>query len=130
VTAVRDLPDQGSQDADMDFCRVSVEAHRFGGTIYIAGLLADLAASRTEELIHGLSAETRVLRLDLRAVELIDPDAFVRVACMLNRWRDARAGRVTIEFPDRAARRRAAVRQVTLVGQSMTNGMAVSTAMI
>jgi hypothetical protein len=46
----------------MDFCRVSVEAHRFGGTIYIAGFLAELAASRAEELIQGLSHETRVLR--------------------------------------------------------------------
>jgi hypothetical protein len=114
----------------MDFCRVSVEGHRFGGTIYIAGFLADLAASRTEELIHGLSSETRVLRVDLRAVELIDPDAFVRVARTLNRWRDVRAGRVTIEFPDRSRRRRAAVRRLTLVDQPTTNGMAVSTAMI
>ena len=112
----------------MDFCRVSVEAHRFGGTIYIAGFLAELAASRAEELIQGLSHETRVLRVDLRAVDLIDPDSFVRVARVLNRWRDARRGRVTIEFPHRSARR-AAERNVTLVGQLNTNGMAVSTAM-
>jgi len=111
----------------MNFCRVSVEAHKFGGTIYIAGFLADLAASRTEELIHGLAAETRVLRVDLRAVDLIDPDAFVRVARILNQWRDVRAGRVTIEFPNRSARRHAAARQLTLVGQPTTNGMAVST---
>jgi ABC-type transporter Mla MlaB component len=112
----------------MEFCRVSVEAHRFGGTIYIAGLLADLAASRAEELIHGLSPETRVLRVDLRAVDLIDPDSFVRVARVLNRWRDARCGRVTIEFPHRSSRRKAE-RNLTLVGQLDTNGIAVSTAM-
>jgi hypothetical protein len=111
----------------MDFCRVSVEAHASGGTIYIAGFLADLAASRTEELIHGLSGETRVLRVDLRGVDLIDPDAFVRVARSLNRWRDARRGRVTIEFPQRSSRR-PRERQVTLAGQFTTNGMAVSTA--
>ena len=112
----------------MDFCRVSVEAHQFGGTIYIAGFLADLAASRAEELIHGLSHETRVLRVDLRAVDLIDPDSFVRVARVLNRWRDLRRGRVTIEFPQRSLRR-ARERSVTYVGQLTTNGMAVSTAM-
>lgn len=112
----------------MDFCRVSVEAHRFGGTIYIAGFLADLAASRAEELIGGLSTETRVLRVDLRAVDLIDPDAFVRVARVLNRWRDLRSGRVTIEFPQRSSRRKTA-RQLTLVGHPTTSGMAVSTAM-
>ena len=113
----------------MDFCRVSVEAHKFGGTVYIAGLLADLAASRTEELIHGLSKETRVLRVDLRGVDLIDPDAFVRVARVLNKWRDLRAGRVTIEFPQRSSRRKTA-RNVTLVGYPATNGIAVSTAII
>lgn len=113
----------------MDFCRVSVEAHQFGGTIYIAGFLAELAATRAEELIHGLSHETRVLRVDLRAVDLIDPDAFVRVARVLNRWRDLRAGRVTIEFPQRSSRRRTP-RPLTLVGQTSTNGSAVSTAMI
>jgi hypothetical protein len=42
----------------MDLYRVSIEAHRFGGTISVAGFLADLAASRTEELIQGLSRET------------------------------------------------------------------------
>jgi len=112
----------------MDFCRVSVEAHRFGGTIYIAGFLAELAATRAEELIQGLSHETRVLRVDLRAVDLIDPDSFVRVAKVLNRWRDMRRGRVTIEFPQRSARR-SRERNVTYVGQFTTNGMAVSTAM-
>jgi hypothetical protein len=100
--------------AEMDFCRVSIEAHRFSGTIYVAGLLADLAASRTEELIQGLAGETRVLRVDLRAVDLIDPDAFVRVARILNRWRDLRAGRVTIEFPNRSTRRPGSVRDVVL----------------
>jgi|SRR4051812_17950966 hypothetical protein len=112
----------------MDFCRVSVEAHRFGGTIYIAGFLAERAATRAEELIHGLPNETRVLRVDLRAVDLIDPDSFVRVARLLNRWRDLRSGRVTIEFPHRSSRRRSE-RHLILVGQPSTNGMAVSTAM-
>lgn len=112
----------------MDFCRVSVEAHKFGGTIYIAGFLAELAAARAEELIHGLSNETRVLRVDLRAVDLIDPDAFVRVARVLNRWRDLRSGRVTIEFPQRSLRRRGAG-PLTIIAQPMTKGMAVSTAM-
>ena len=113
----------------MDFCRVSVEAHKFGGTIYIAGFLAELAAARAEELIHGLSTDTRVLRVDLRAVELIDPNAFVRVARMLNRWRDLRCGRVTIEFPHRSSRRRPAP-TLTLLSQPSTNGMAVSAAII
>ena len=114
----------------MDFCRVSVEAHKFGGTIYIAGFLAELAASRAEELIQGLSHETRVLRVDMRAVDLIDPDAFVRVASALNAWRDTRRTKVTIEFPYRSQRgERNERRHLRLVDQPITNAMAVSTAM-
>ena len=109
----------------MDFCRVSVEAHRFGATIYIVGLLADLAASRAEGLIHGLSHETRVLRVDLRAVDLIDPNAFVRVAKTLNRWRDLRRGRVTIEFPHRSSRQ-PRERGGPCVGPLQANAMAFS----
>lgn len=112
----------------MEFCRVSLEAHRHSATIYVAGFLAELAASRTEEIVRGLSLETGIVRMDLRAVDLIDPDSFVRVARALNRWRDAYRGRVTIEFPERSLRR-ADRRHLQLVGQPITSGMAVSTAM-
>jgi hypothetical protein len=89
-------------DADMQLCRVSFEAHQSGATIYVTGLLGDDAALRTEELVRALTTEIQSLRVDLRAVDLIDPESFVRVARALGRWRDARRGRVSLEFPARS----------------------------
>lgn len=94
----------------MEFCRVSMEAHRHAATLYVAGFLATFAASRAEELMTTLSKETSVVRVDLRAVDLIDPDSFVRVARALNGWRDRSHGRVLIEFPKRSLRPRQATR--------------------
>ncbi len=113
----------------MEFCRVSIEAHRHAATLYVAGFLAGMAATRAEELMSALSGETNVVRVDLRAVDLIDPDSFVRVARALNRWRDRTRGRVTIEFPQRSLRsgRPSALRLVTAQSDS---GSAVSSAMI
>jgi hypothetical protein len=81
---------------------VSFESHQSGATIYIAGLLSDPAAIQTEEILRALSWNVFAVRLDLRAVAYIDPDSFVRVACAVRRWRDARAGHVTLEFPERS----------------------------
>jgi hypothetical protein len=85
--------------------RVQLEAHGTGATIYVAGSLSAPAATRVGEIVASLPADTRVIRLDIRAVDLIDPTAFVRVATALNRWRSGvRGGRVTIEFPLRSRR--------------------------
>ena len=111
----------------MQFCEVSFESHRHGATIYVCGLLGDLAALRAEELVRALPKDIFALRVDLRGVDLIDPDAFVRVARSLSRWRDAHGGRVLIEFPARSRRSRA--QHLRLVDQPITTGMAVSTAM-
>jgi hypothetical protein len=92
----------------VEFCQVRLEAHQHGATIYVVGLLADLAASRTEALIGQVPLGTSVIRMDLRGVQLIDPKAFVRVARSLNHWRDLRRGRVSIEFPARSAHRTSA----------------------
>jgi len=89
----------------MDFYNVLLEAHRHSATIYVTGLLSDPAAVRAGTLIELLPSTTRTVRLDLRAVELIDPSAFVSIARDLNRWRDGSRGRVTIEFPARSRRR-------------------------
>lgn len=87
-------------------CRVLLEAHGTGATIYIAGYLCGVAADRTEEIVDEVQPETRVIRLDLRAVDIVDPTAFARVAGVLNRWRArVRHGRITIEFPQRSKRR-------------------------
>ena len=110
----------------MEFFQVSFEAHHCGATIYVMGLLAEPAAARTGSVIDLIPAATRIVRLDLRAVELIDPSAFVSVARALNRWRDTRRGRVTIEFPARSRRR---APHLHLVRQPNTTGIAVSTAM-
>lgn len=89
----------------MEFCQVRLEAHQGAATIYVVGLLAELAASRAERIIGHVPIGTSVIRLDLRGVQLIDPGSFVRVARSLNNWRDVRGGRVNIEFPERSARR-------------------------
>lgn len=110
----------------MEFCRVLVEAHASCATIYIAGILADQAATRTEDAVRALGDNTTIVRIDLRAVDLVDAEAFVRIARLLNDWRDARDAKVTIEFPYRS--RRGARRHLRLVDQPITNGIAVSTA--
>jgi hypothetical protein len=107
----------------MEFCHVLLEAHRHSATIYVMGLLADPAALRTETLIDLLPMTTRTVRVDLRAVEFIDPHAFVSVARALNRWRDDHRGRVTIEFPARSRRR---VPNLHLVRQMNGTGIAVN----
>ncbi len=111
----------------MEFCRVLVEAHAHCSTIYVAGILADGAATRAEDVIRSLPDDTGVVRVDLRAVDLVDPGAFVRIARALNDWRDSRRGKVTIEFPYRS--QRSEPRHLRLVDQPITSGMAVSTAM-
>ena len=107
----------------MEFCQVLLEAHRHSATIYVMGLLTDPAARRTEALVGLLPVTTRTVRLDLRAVEFIDPSAFVGVARALNRWRDEHRGRVTIEFPARSRRR---VSNVRLVRQLRGTGIATN----
>ena len=88
----------------MEFCQVELEGHTDSMTIYISGVLADLAATRTEVMVGGLREGTRVVRVDLRGVEIIDPTSFVRVARSLSRWRDDKRGRVVIQFPERSTR--------------------------
>ena len=111
----------------MELFHTALEAHSLGATIYITGFLTDAAAARTAELMVGLPKDTCVVRLDLRAVQFIDPLAFVTVARTLSRWRDVRRGRVTIEFPQRARRKKE--ERLLLFDQPITRGIAVSTAM-
>jgi hypothetical protein len=89
----------------VEFCQARLEAHQHGATIYVVGLLADLAASRAENLIAHVPIGTSIVRMDLRGVQLIDPRAFGRIARSLSNWRELRHGRVNIEFPERSARK-------------------------
>ncbi len=110
----------------MQVCRVSFEAHQYCATIYVTGLLGEHAALRTDELVRALTVEIQSLRVDLRAVDLIDPDSFVLVARTLGRWRDARRGRVSLEFPARSRDRRRS--HLRLVDQPSRIGSPVSSA--
>jgi len=110
----------------MELSHVSFESNRHGATIYFAGVLGDLAALRTEELVRGLSADIVAVRLDLRAVDYIDPNCFVRVTRAVRRWCDVRRGRVNLEFPARSERRRS---PSAIAAQPATIGIAVTTAM-
>jgi hypothetical protein len=92
---------------------VSFESHQSGATIYVAGTLGELAAIEAEEIVRTLSKEVFAVRVDLRAVVYIDPDAFVRIARAMRKWREARRGRVTLEFPDRSQPRQASDRVVS-----------------
>jgi hypothetical protein len=109
----------------MEFCQVSFEAHRHSATIYVMGLLLEGAALRTAGLVGLLPSTTRTVRLDLRAVEFIDPSAFVSIARSVNRWRDECHGRVTIEFP---ARSRPRAPHLYLLRQRHSTAIAVNTA--
>src|SRR5438128_8903343 len=105
----------------MELCEVLFEAHRHGATIYVSGLLGESAALRAEELVRALPRDILALRIDLRAVDLIDPVAFVRVARSFSRWRDAYGGRVNIEFPARWRRSTASrAPHLQLVGRTNT----------
>ncbi len=104
MTALREPSAPISAKAHVEFCHVRLEANQWAATIYVVGLLADLAATRTEIVITSLSEATSVIRMDLRGVQLIDPSAFIRVARSLKHWRDLRCGRVTIEVPERSRR--------------------------
>ena len=88
----------------MEFFKVSLESHRHGATLYVAGLLAERAATTLDVVVRGLTSEIRVLRVDLTAVVIIDPSAFVLVVQTLNAWRDANGRQVRVEFPLRAPR--------------------------
>jgi len=88
----------------MEFCQVKLEGHTHSSTIYISGLLADLAATRAEAMVGTLREGISIVRVDLRGVELVDPTAFVRLARSLSRWRDLKGGRVMIQFPERSSR--------------------------
>jgi hypothetical protein len=106
----------------VEFCHVRLEANQRAATIYVVGLLADLAATRTENVIASLSEATSVVRMDLRGVQLIDPSAFVRVARSLKHWRDLRCGSVTIEVPERSQRVSARFAKMTIVRPSFCDG--------
>jgi hypothetical protein len=128
VTAAAELPETTSPDVHhMQLCRIAFESHPSAATIYVAGLLGDLAAARVEELVRALTPDIRALRVDLRAVDMIEPASFVRIARVLGRWREThQPGRVAFEFPARSQTRR---RHLRLVDQPNRIGKPVSTAM-
>src|SRR5262245_56731813 len=97
----------------MQTYHVCLESHQSGATIYVAGILSDHAAIETEEIIRALSWSILAIRVDLRAVVFIEPNSFVRVARAVRRWRDARSGRVNLEFPERSQPRQVARRTPT-----------------
>src|SRR5690349_13220407 len=92
----------------MQTYHVCLESHQTGATVYLAGILSDPASIETEEIIRALPWKILTVRLDMRAVVYIEPDSFVRVARALRRWRDARSGRVALEFPERSQPRQVA----------------------
>lgn len=90
----------------MQLWHVSYEAHRYGATVYLTGMLTGAAATDADETLNALPDWIRCVRVDMRAVEVLDPTAFVELARALNRWRDTRHGRVSLEFPARSSQRR------------------------
>lgn len=118
----------------MELSRVTVEAHAAGATLYICGAIHHATVVSAETRIKLLGHSTIVLRVDLRAVRSIDPDAFARLARAVNEWRDAANRRVTMQFPDRSARGAGVDVTRTLVlhgngDQRANTGSAVNSAM-
>jgi hypothetical protein len=110
----------------MQLPQVQFESHQFGATIYVAGPFGETAAFRAEEFVRDLAVNVRSLRVDLRAVDLIDPHAYVRVARSLRRWREAGRGRLILQFPAKSLVSRS--HSYIVVDQPMI-GIAASTAM-
>ena len=74
VTARRDLAVVASREGRMEFCQVELEGHAHSMTIYIVGVPCRSRGHAHRS--HGrrrLPEGTRVIRVDLRGVELIDP---------------------------------------------------------
>ena len=92
---------------------LSYESHLTGATIYVAGILGELAAIEAEKIVSALAENVFAVRVDLRAVVYIEPNAFVRLARAMRHWREARRGRVMLEFPERSQPRQASDRVVS-----------------
>jgi ABC-type transporter Mla MlaB component len=113
----------------MQFSEVVLEAHGSATTVYIAGFLSRHAAARMATLLGEVSAFTRTVRVDLSAVQIIDPIAFAGVVRALASWRDHRWGRVMIQFPVRSYRgaipgqRRATVLEPAMTALAATAGV-------
>jgi hypothetical protein len=105
----------------------ALESHSGGATLYLRGALSVAGAIRALGACRRLPARVRALRVDMRGVELFDPDALDMVALVLREWRTLRRGLVRVELPRertfvslaggpvglRAARRYAAVNRAT-----------------
>ena len=83
---------------------ISLEGHRHCVTMYVAGMLAEPAAALATEMIGAVGHGVRVVRVDLRSVTYIEPEAFVDLARVLARWREVAGRHVMIEFPRRSQR--------------------------
>jgi hypothetical protein len=92
----------------MQLWNVTLESHCAAATLYVTGMFSDSASVRSAELIWSVHEDARVIRVDMRPVEFIEPAAFLRLARSLNAWRDLRGGDVAIRFPDKSTRRRPA----------------------
>ena len=83
--------------------QIRVEAHRTSSTIYISGVLSVSIAEEAAAAVARSAESIQVLRIDLRAIRFMDPDAFALLATALRRWRERRGHRVILNFPQRAA---------------------------
>lgn len=83
---------------------VSLEGHQHCVTMYVAGMLTEPAATVAAEMLGAVRQGVRVVRVDLRSVTYIEPQAVVELARVLARWREVPGRRVTIECPGRPPR--------------------------
>ena len=111
----------------MSFSQVRCEGHSRAATIYVAGMLEQLAATRVESAIRALDQGVRTIRVDLRAVRYIDPDCFVRVARSLSSWHERSGGQITIAFPAQSeiSLERRSVTPAVLLRQETASGREV-----
>ena len=84
----------------MAWHEVALEAHGSVAVIYVAGFLGERSVLRAGEFLDGVRHATRTVRVDLRGVSGIDPDAFAQLAAKLATWRNSGRGRVIIQFPE------------------------------
>ena len=84
-----------------------LEAHHDAATLYVTGSLSIAGVIAAMHRCDELPPRVRALRVDLRAIQGVEPGALDAVAFTTRRWRDLREGSTRIDPPREHAPRAA-----------------------
>ena len=80
-----------------------LEAHRRGATLYLRGTMSLGATQLVLRLFGRIPHRIRLLRVDLRGVEVFEESAVEALLDALARWRIERHGMTHLDLPARRA---------------------------